>query len=180
MNQLTGLLVGVVLLVTAFCFRAGYGKHLWLRNNALSPGGSTKKSATSATKTPTKKAPASSAGASGSAGGGFLDERLVLIFIPALGVFFLMAGLSQLAVLPGGRLALALLIACLVVAIVSFLGMLWGLFAVYYPQSLRPRWLQYHYQETKTAPSRGKFLAPTWYLQDPEFLGQGYTKGKPN
>ena len=101
-----------------------------------------------------------------------LDERWVLVFLPALGLFFLAIGATlpaNASPKPGNHLLLAI---CLISAFIGLVGIIWGLTNLYYPEGLRPAWLRVYYRQLGFAPSRGTRLAPAWYreqLQDDTF-----------
>ena len=101
-----------------------------------------------------------------------LDERWVLVFLPALGLFFLAIGATLPANATPKPVNYLLLTICLVSAFIGLVGIIWGLTNLYYPQGLRPAWLRAYYRQLGFAPSRGTRLAPAWYreqLQDDNF-----------
>lgn len=101
-----------------------------------------------------------------------MDERWVLVFLPALGLFFLSIGATLPANAAPRPWNYLLLTISLISAVIGLVGIIWGLTNLYYPEGLRPAWLRAYYRQLGFAPSRGTRLTPAWYreqLQDDNF-----------
>ncbi len=94
-----------------------------------------------------------------------MDERWMLVFLPALGLFFLMIGASLPASASPRPWNYLLLTVSLVGALIGLVGIIWGLTNLYYPEGVRPAWLRAYYRQLGFSPSRGTRLAPTWYRE---------------
>lgn len=146
MNHIIALLMGVLLLVGSLWIRLGSTRaRFWI---------------------PKQKKDISRSGIL------IMDERWMLVFLPALGLFFLSIGATlpaNAAVRPWNYLLLTI---SLIGAFIGLLGLIWGLTNFYYPEGVRPAWLRAYYRQLGFAPSRGTRLAPAWYreqMQDGHF-----------
>ena len=99
-----------------------------------------------------------------------MDERWVLVFMPALGLFFLAIGATLPANASPRPWNYLLLTIFLIGALIGLVGIIWGLTNSYYPEGVRPAWLRAYYRQLGFAPSRGTRLAPAWYREQ---LGDG-------
>lgn len=159
MNHIVALVMGVVLLAGSVWIRHGSARaRFWV---------------------PKKKKDISRSGIL------IIDERWVLVFLPALGLFFLMIGAILPAYALGKPWSYLFVTLCLFGAIVGLIGMVWGLTNLYYPEGLRPVWLREYYRLLGYSPARGLTLAPDWYreyiqdghLENPRLrTGQGKTE----
>ncbi|WP_122819382.1 hypothetical protein [Varibaculum vaginae] len=144
MNHIVALLMGVVLLAGSVWIRRGSARaRFWI---------------------PKQKKDISRSGIL------IMDERWVLVFLPALGLFFLTIGASLPANAAPHPWNYLLLTICLLGAAIGLVGIIWGVTNLYYPERLRPVWLQAYYRQLGFSPSRGTRLAPAWYR---EHLGGG-------
>ena len=143
MNHIVALVMGVVLLAGSLWIRHGSARaRFWV---------------------PKKRKDISRSGIL------IIDERWVLVFLPALGLFFLMIGAILPAYALGKPWSYLFVTLCLFGAIVGLIGMVWGLTNLYYPEGLRPAWLREYYRLLGYSPSLGLTLAPKCYrehLQD--------------
>lgn len=100
-----------------------------------------------------------------------MDERWMLVFLPALGLFFLTIGATLPASASPRPWNYLLLTLSLIGALIGLAGIIWGLTNLYYPEGVRPAWLRAYYRELGFSPSRGNRLAPAWYReqQDGDF-----------
>lgn len=99
-----------------------------------------------------------------------MDERWVLVFLPALGLFFLTIGATLPANAAPRPWNYLLLTISLIGAVIGLVGIIWGVTNLYYPEGVRPAWLRAYYRQLGFAPSRGTRLAPAWYREQ---LGDG-------
>lgn len=94
-----------------------------------------------------------------------MDERWMLVFLPALGLFFLMIGATLPANASPRPWNYLLLTLSLIGALIGLVGIIWGLTNLYYPEGVRPAWLRAYYRQLGFSPSRGSRLAPAWYRE---------------
>ena len=99
-----------------------------------------------------------------------MDERWVLVFLPALGLFFLTIGATLPANAAPRPWNYLLLTISLIGAVIGLVGIIWGVTNLYYPEGVRPAWLRAYYHQLGFSPSRGTRLAPAWYREQ---LGDG-------